>query len=161
MLELLEAAAAQLAIKVSYEALSASVGHGGLCRLKQQYRVIIDKRATVQERIATLASALASFDTSDIAMPAKAREVIRFHEGSARLKLPRLDRVTAAPPVAAARPGASPAASSAAQAPAQSDGVVVASIGSDSTIDNTGELSAPTATSITAAGAGSDRTHAA
>lgn len=150
MLELLEAAAAQLAIKVSYETLSASVGHGGLCRVKQQYRVIVDKRATVQERIATLASALASFDTSDIALPAKAREVIRFHEGSARLKLPRLDRPTAAPVV----PGPAHAT-----APAQaSDGVPVATVGLEHTIDNTGELVAASSDAPAQPG---DRTHAA
>ena len=91
LLELLETAAGQLAIKVSYESLAASVGHGGLCRVKHQYRVIIDKRATVQERIAMVASAVASFDLSDLTLSPKVREVVRFHEGSARLKLPRLD----------------------------------------------------------------------
>lgn len=89
MLELLEAAAAQLAIKVSYETMTASVGHGGLCRVKGLYRVIIDKRATPPERVATLASALASFEIGELELPEKVREVIRFHEGSARIKLAR------------------------------------------------------------------------
>jgi hypothetical protein len=87
MLELLETAAEQLSVQVSYEPMLASVGFGGLCRVKGQYRVIIDKRATVQDRITTLASALASFDTADLELPEKVREVLRFHEGSARIKL--------------------------------------------------------------------------
>ena len=58
MLEELEAVAARLAVKVSYEALAASVGSGGLCRVHGAYRVIIDKRAQVGERLAALAQAL-------------------------------------------------------------------------------------------------------
>jgi hypothetical protein len=86
MLELLEAAAAQLAIKVSYEALAAttSAGGGGLCRVKNEYRVIVDKRATTGERVATLATALATFDTTELELPPQVREVLRQHEGSGR-----------------------------------------------------------------------------
>jgi hypothetical protein len=60
MLEKLEEAATQMRVKVSYEVLSAAIGHGGLCRVKGEYRVIIDKRASTEERCVTLASALAS-----------------------------------------------------------------------------------------------------
>lgn len=62
MLQELEAAADKLGVRVSYESLSASVGHGGLCRVKGQYRVIIDKRAGQDERAATLGEALAAID---------------------------------------------------------------------------------------------------
>lgn len=58
MLEELERAAEQLSVKVKYEALSTSVGTGGLCRVNGEHRVIIDKRASTAERIATLARAL-------------------------------------------------------------------------------------------------------
>ncbi|HTE53921.1 MAG TPA: hypothetical protein VK698_23865 [Kofleriaceae bacterium] len=58
MLEELEAVAARLAVKVTYEALAATVGSGGLCRVKGQYRVIIDKRTQLGERLAALAHAL-------------------------------------------------------------------------------------------------------
>jgi len=86
MLELLEAAATQLAIKVSYEPLAATtiVGGGGLCRVKSEYRVIIDKRATAGERVTTLAIALATFDTTELELPPQVREVLRQHEGSGR-----------------------------------------------------------------------------
>jgi hypothetical protein len=58
MLEELEAIAARMSVKVSYEALAATVGSGGLCRVRGEYRVIIDKRAQVGERLAALAQAL-------------------------------------------------------------------------------------------------------
>ncbi len=54
----LEGAAKRLGIAVSYETLAASVSGGGLCRVNGSYRVIIDKRSTVGERVATLARAL-------------------------------------------------------------------------------------------------------
>jgi hypothetical protein len=58
MLDELETAAARLAVKVSYESLASSVGTGGLCRVRGEYRVIIDKRTQVSERVAALAQAL-------------------------------------------------------------------------------------------------------
>ena len=79
MLELLEAAATQLAVKVSYEPLAAAVGMGGLCRVKGQYRVIIDKRATASERVATLATALSTFDVGSLELPDPVRQVLKFH----------------------------------------------------------------------------------
>ena len=81
LLEMLEHAADQLSVRVSYEVLGSSVVHGGLCRVKGQYRVIIDKRATAEERVATLATALASFDLSELELPQKVRDVLRTYEG--------------------------------------------------------------------------------
>jgi hypothetical protein len=89
LLELLESAAVELAVKVSYEPLAASVGMGGLCRVKGEYRVIIDKRATASERVATLATALSAFDVSEIELPEAVRDALRFHEGSGRKLSPR------------------------------------------------------------------------
>ncbi len=59
LLSELEQAADRRGVKVSYERLHTSVGVGGLCRVRGQYRVIIDKRAGTNERVATLARALA------------------------------------------------------------------------------------------------------
>lgn len=84
LLELLEGAADQLGIRVSYEPLQSSVGNGGLCRVKGVYRVIVDKRATAEERVTTLATALATFDTSELELPQKVRDVLRAHEGSGK-----------------------------------------------------------------------------
>lgn len=72
-------------MKVSYETLShvspAGLGHGGLCRVKGQYRAIIDKRATPQERVATLAAALAQVATAEqrAALPERVREALDNH----------------------------------------------------------------------------------
>jgi hypothetical protein len=86
VLELLEATAEQLKVRVSYEPLQTSVVHGGLCRVKGEYRIIIDKRASAEERVTTLATALAQVmklsgdvDTA-IELPPKVREVLRLHE---------------------------------------------------------------------------------
>ena len=69
MLEELEAAAARLAVKVSYESLATSVGTGGLCRVRGEYRVIIDKRTQVGDRVSALAQALAYLPTLTIEGP--------------------------------------------------------------------------------------------
>ena len=86
MLELLEAASDQLGIKVSYEPLQTSgisTGlRGGLCRVKGAYRVIIDKRATDEERVATLAAAIASFDTTELELPPQVRDLLRMYVGT-------------------------------------------------------------------------------
>jgi len=58
MLEELEAVAAGMSVRVTYEALAATVGSGGLCRVRGEYRVIIDKRTQTGERLAALAQAL-------------------------------------------------------------------------------------------------------
>jgi hypothetical protein len=86
VLELLEGAAQQLGIKVSYEPLQTagiqSGLRGGLCRVKGTYRIIIDKRATDEERVATLATAIASFDTTELELPQKLRDLLRMYEGT-------------------------------------------------------------------------------
>lgn len=82
LLELLESAADQLGIKVSYEPIQTSVVHGGLCRVKGTYRIIVDKRATPEERVTTVATALATFDTSELELSQKVRDVLKLHEGS-------------------------------------------------------------------------------
>jgi hypothetical protein len=91
VLEVLEAAAEQLGIKVSYETLmTAGIAtggvsfRGGLCRVKGERRIIVDKRATSEERVTTLATALAGLDTNELELPPKVREVLRMHEPSAR-----------------------------------------------------------------------------
>lgn len=79
LLQELETAASSLKVKVSYEALRSSVGMGGLCRVKGQYRVIIDKRANARERVAALAEALSRLDTTSAELSAPAREVVDYY----------------------------------------------------------------------------------
>jgi hypothetical protein len=91
-LELLENTAAQLAVRVSYEPLQTSVMHGGLCKVKGQYRIIVDKRATAEERVITVATALATIvaarpaDAPALELDPKAREILRQYEASSKHK---------------------------------------------------------------------------
>lgn len=71
MLAELESAAQSIDVKVSYESIASSVMRGGLCKVKGQYRVIIDKRLTPEERANTLAESLARFDFSKLENIAK------------------------------------------------------------------------------------------
>ena len=88
LLELLESAAEQLKIRVSYEPLQTSVVPGGLCKVKGEYRVIVDKRASAEERVATLAGAIArmlatqvpQLDAAALDLSPKVREVLRMYE---------------------------------------------------------------------------------
>ncbi len=84
LLELLETAADQLAVRISYESLqtSAMMGHGGLCKVKGEFRIIVDRRATAEERVVTIASALSRFDTTELELADKVREVLRTYEPS-------------------------------------------------------------------------------
>ena len=109
VLELLEAAAEQLNVRVSYEQLQTSVVHGGLCRVKGDYRIIVDKRASAEERVTTLATALAQVlrharrpsgaeagDETAIDLPPKVQELLRIHDpGPARTIGPAPGRTAA------------------------------------------------------------------
>lgn len=75
----LETAADRRSIKVSYESLQATVGAGGLCRVKGSYRVIIDKRASTGERLSTLAAALAQVGLGPIELSSAARDLVALH----------------------------------------------------------------------------------
>jgi hypothetical protein len=78
VLEALEGVASKLGVDVRYEALAASGvnGGGGLCKVKGQWWVLIDKKSTPAERVALLADALTRFDTSAFELPPKARELL-------------------------------------------------------------------------------------
>lgn len=89
LLQELESVAEQMAVRVSYEPLSATVGHGGLCRVKGRYRVIIDKRASEFERAATLAYSLAQLDTEEIRVSRKVREFIDYYRARLARQQPR------------------------------------------------------------------------
>lgn len=93
----LEEAAKQLDVKVSYDAMSGELGSGGLCKVKGQWRVIIDKRATPSDRVSILALALSRVP----------REGITLHPSVERLLLevkPRVVSMEEALDEAAAEP---------------------------------------------------------
>jgi hypothetical protein len=76
--EILETAAGQLGVKVQYDTLVASgpTGGGGLCKVKGEWRIIIDKKTAPSERASILADALATMDTEGIFLPPKVRELV-------------------------------------------------------------------------------------
>jgi hypothetical protein len=84
ILEELEAAAAKLGVKVSYEVLAETVGGGGLCKVKGSWRVIVEKRGTVGEKAATLAKALAALDTEGIFLGPAARDLVDRYRAAPR-----------------------------------------------------------------------------
>jgi hypothetical protein len=76
MLVALEAAAARKSIRVSYENVGGEPGAGGLCKVKGEWRVIVDKRATPSERVALVGNALAMFPIDDLYLPPEVRDLI-------------------------------------------------------------------------------------
>ncbi len=59
----LEGLASDLAVRVCYEPMAGLVqGIGGLCRVRGEYRIIIDRRMKSPERIQVLADALRRFE---------------------------------------------------------------------------------------------------
>jgi hypothetical protein len=80
--ETLEQAASQLGVVVRYDAMTGDVsGGGGLCKLKGQWCVIIDRKLPAADRAAALVEALAEFDTDGVFLPPKIRDAI----GAARV----------------------------------------------------------------------------
>src|SRR5262249_48564421 len=75
----LESIAEKKKIRVSYEAIGGELGMGGLCKVKGEHRVIIDKRASDGDKVNLLAGALARFDLEDVFMSEAIRALIGRH----------------------------------------------------------------------------------
>jgi len=87
--EALEAAANQMGVKVRYETLAAAgpTGGGGLCKVKGQWCIIIDKKTAASERASILCEALATMDTEQVSMPPKVREMLQQRRDAVRKSL--------------------------------------------------------------------------
>lgn len=60
----LEQLATALGVRVCYEAMTGlSQGSGGLCKVRGEWRVIMDRRLKPAERLTVLAESLQGFDT--------------------------------------------------------------------------------------------------
>ena len=75
----LEDVCAKKQIRVSYENIGGELGAGGLCRVKGEHRVIVDKRATDGEKVTVLATALARFELDDVFMSEETRALVARH----------------------------------------------------------------------------------
>jgi len=80
LLRLLEEQVARCGLELRSEALAnvedLSQARGGLCTINEKRVVFVDSRAPVPERIAVLASALASLDLGGVFLPPAVRRAI-------------------------------------------------------------------------------------
>ena len=77
MTETLEQAAAQLGVQVRYDTMTGdAAGGGGLCKIKGQWCVIMDRKTPPADRAAMLIDALAGFDTDAVFLPPQVRDAI-------------------------------------------------------------------------------------
>jgi hypothetical protein len=83
--ETLEQAAAHVGVRVRYETMTGeTAGAGGLCKLKGQWCVIIDRKTPPAERVALLIDALAGFDTENVYLPPEIRDALTARRPYAR-----------------------------------------------------------------------------
>lgn len=102
----LENAAKALSVRLTYEAIGGELGAGGLCKVKGQWRVIIDKRTTPSERVSVLAPALARFDFPSLGLSPQVHELLCRVAPTAESKAAAdKDAAAAAAPTAAAIAG--------------------------------------------------------
>jgi hypothetical protein len=81
--EALELAATRVGVKVRYELLTGeSAGAGGLCKIRGEWTVIIDRKATASDRVGMLVEALAGFDVDSIYLPPEIREALVKHRAT-------------------------------------------------------------------------------
>jgi len=87
--ESLETAATQLGVKVRYETLAAAgpTGGGGLCKVKGEWFIIIDRKTAPSERVSILGEALATMDTEHLYLPPEVREMLAQKRAAARKAL--------------------------------------------------------------------------
>lgn len=77
ILEELEGACAKVGVSVVYAELTGEgMSTGGLCKVKGEWRVIVEKRASPGEKVSVLARALATFDTEPVFLSPQARELV-------------------------------------------------------------------------------------
>jgi hypothetical protein len=76
-LEALERLAEALDVRVSYEPMTGLVqGTGGLCRVRGQHRIIIDRRLKPPERVQILLDALRRFDTHHLEVEPEIQQML-------------------------------------------------------------------------------------
>jgi hypothetical protein len=78
LLHHLESLASSLGIRVTYEVFSASDWHtsSGLCLIKEEPRILIDKRLPLPEKVSALALSLKGFDFDSVYCPPIVRKLI-------------------------------------------------------------------------------------
>jgi hypothetical protein len=83
ILNQLEELAGNLGIKIRYESLKREVSlqRGGLCRLKGEYLLFIDSKASTKEKIEGLGRTLGRFDLDKVYVKPGLREFLGRYAG--------------------------------------------------------------------------------
>ncbi len=85
----LEQAAAQMGVSVRYEAMTGdSAGAGGLCKIRGEWTVIMDRKATPSDRAAMLVEALSEFDVDTVYLPPEIRQVLNKRRAAIQASAP-------------------------------------------------------------------------
>ena len=83
--EALEQVAVQVGVRVRYETMTGeTAGAGGLCKIKGQWTVMIDRRTPTADRAAMLLDALAGFNTDGLYLPPQVRDALQSKRAAAR-----------------------------------------------------------------------------
>src|SRR3569833_4323335 len=83
--EALEQAAAQINVRVRYETMTGdTAGAGGLCKIRGQWTVIIDRKSPPSDRAALLLEALSGFEFAGIFLPPSLREALTARRAAKR-----------------------------------------------------------------------------
>src|SRR5687768_12768212 len=71
VVEALQSAAEQLGVKVRFENLGPGglLNGGGLCRLRGEWTIIVDKKAAPTDKASVLIEALATFEVEPLTLP--------------------------------------------------------------------------------------------
>lgn len=72
----LEELCKHIGVRLTYEAIGGELGSGGLCKVKGQWRAILDKRTTPSERVALLLPLIARFPLEGVPLSAEMRELL-------------------------------------------------------------------------------------
>jgi hypothetical protein len=75
----LETVAQKRGVRISYESLGGELGIGGLCKVKGEYRILVDKRAPDGDKINLIAQALGRFSFDDLFMSEQTRALLDRH----------------------------------------------------------------------------------
>jgi hypothetical protein len=73
----LEATAAKVGVTVQHDSLTGEgTGQGGLCKVRGQWRIIVDRKATPGEKVVVLAQALGAFDLEGVFLSPVTRDLL-------------------------------------------------------------------------------------
>ncbi|MBI5181073.1 MAG: hypothetical protein HZA05_06685 [Nitrospirae bacterium] len=78
ILQQLEELAEKLSIKLTYDSLREGNINtkGGICRVENNYRILVDKRLPAREKIDVIARGISKFDLSQFYIPPEIRDII-------------------------------------------------------------------------------------